>query len=228
MITKLGSSLFIASVTLLALNFHTNIFSSANQEWFENHEVYKYGERYVVARLIEAQQNGVFSKSGLVGGYTNTRSHHRIYTQNQALRDNQRFKTYKSQIGGQAITFATIDRITPFTNQRNIQLFRLGTATLTAIVLSLFILWLYVSFGFGSAVIVLISTLFSQWITVYGNNIFWSLWSFYLPFVTTLMLLYIQQKKHNQSSSFFILSCSYQFLSNVSTLGMNTLQPRLS
>ncbi len=136
--------LFTISVMLLTVNFYNNTFKSANQKWFEYFERYqirKYGERYVVARLIKAKEDGIFSKGGLVGKYSNTDNHHKIYTENIELKDNQRFRIYNSQIGGQAITFAIIDKITPFSNKTNIELFRLITSFLTATVFSLIILW---------------------------------------------------------------------------------------
>ncbi len=213
--------LFTISVMLLTVNFYNNTFKSANQKWFEYFERYqirKYGERYVVARLIKAKEDGIFSKGGLVGKYSNTDNHHKIYTENVELKDNQRFSTYNSQIGGQAITFAIIDKITPFSNKTNIELFRLITSFLTATVFSLIILWFYLNFGLSSAIVVFISTLFSKCITGFGGNMFWCLWSFYLPFITVLFLFHFENKgKIILSKLFHLLLFSAVFIKCVYT-----------
>jgi len=229
-----GATLFAISAILLAVNFYANVLKSANQTWFENHQMVDYGENLVVARLILAQKKGVFSKAGLGGRYSNTMSHHNFYTDNIELRGKQaHYMIYKSQIGGQGVMFAIIDKMTSFSNSTNIKQFRLFTSFLTAIAFSLIVLWFYLNFGLGCALFVLITTLFSQWITVFGRNIFWSLWAFYLPFVTTLFLLYLEEKGVSISGKLFqiilflsvFLKCFYTGYEYITTALVMMLVP---
>ena len=60
---------------------------------------------------------------------------------------------------------------------------------LTALILTALIAWFYGEFGLTVALFVLASALFSQWLTVFGRNLWWSLWSFYLPMVALLYYL---------------------------------------
>ena len=110
--------------------------------------------------------------------------------------EKEHFDTYDSQTGGQALMFVLLDKASPFSNKTNIKLFKLITSLLTSLVFSLIILWFFENFGLGTALITLALLLFSQWITLFGRNLWWSLWSFYTPFIAVLILLSIENKKN--------------------------------
>jgi hypothetical protein len=51
------------------------------------------------------------------------------------------------------------------------------------------IAWFFLEFGWLTALIVLVTMLGSMWITYYGRNLFYSLWTYFLPMVAILFLL---------------------------------------
>jgi len=53
---------------------------------------------------------------------------------------------------------------------------------LFALTLAIIIVWFNLEFGKVSFVTVLLTTIFSQWVTVFGRNLWWVMWAFYLPF----------------------------------------------
>lgn len=187
--------------TILTLGFYYNFWNASNQEWF-NHFQYD-SESLVVGRLAVAERNGIFSKGGLMGRYhkisrikDNNLYQYEVYANHLEVEKEHFFDTYNSQTGGQALTFVLIDRISPFSNITNIKIFKLLTSILTAFVFSLILLWFFENLGLGTALITLILILFSQWITVFGRNLYWSLWSFYIPFITILTALSIENKNN--------------------------------
>jgi hypothetical protein len=72
-------------------------------------------------------------------------------------------------------------------------------------VLTLIILWIYYQFGLISALIVLITTVYSQWITVFGRNLWWVTWSFYLPIITSIYILHYEDKRGKYSNKFSVI-----------------------
>jgi hypothetical protein len=56
------------------------------------------------------------------------------------------------------------------------------------------IAWVYRNFGFMASAVTFIFTFLSSWLVLFGGNgLWWSLWSFYAPFIIMLLLL---EKKH--------------------------------
>jgi hypothetical protein len=65
--------------------------------------------------------------------------------------------------------------------------------------------------------------------TVFGKNLWWSMWSFYLPFVASLLILN-NQKKYNNFSIFFIfiavfIKCLYNGYEYITTTLLMMLSP---
>ena len=85
--------------------------------------------------------------------------------------------------------FAFLDTIVPLSPSIKLTLFHILTALLTALILTLVVLWFYHEFGLLVAMSVLASMVFSQWLVVFGRNLFWSLWAFYVPMVVIMYLL---------------------------------------
>lgn len=187
-------------VTVLTLGFYNNFWNAANQKWFDG---FQYdSESLIVGKLILADQDGILAQGGLLGRFHKIPEvkdinlyQYDIYKNNLDI-DNLKFNTYNSQTGGQAFIFVLLDSISPFSNITNIKIFKLLTSILTAFVFSLILLWFFENFGLGTALIILTLILFSQWITVFGRNLYWGLWSFYIPFITVLTILSIENKKN--------------------------------
>ncbi len=191
---------------LLTLNFYTNVFRSAKAEWFNTFQLDS--ESLTVARLARTQEEGMWSDGGLQGRFygktypdslnENTYQYHRYYHGPDSAK--VKYSTYKTEIGGQAMMFAVLDDITPFTNARSYEFFRLVASFLSALAFTVFLYWVLQSFGAFTCCLLLLLILYSGWITVFGRNIFWGLWSFYVPFLTISLWLHRHSSKPNNGT----------------------------
>ena len=112
----------------------------------------------------------------------------------------QVYSVYKSQTGFQAFFFSLLDRLSPLIPKWNLRLFRGLMALLLALTLSFFILWIYREFGWFAALLVFITTLLSPWITLFGRNLLYFTWAFYLPMVLTGFYLAWEKRKGKPSN----------------------------
>ena len=189
--------LFLVSVLLLATSFFNNRFQIVDQNWFDNHQ--KDTESLVIGRMVKAKRDVIFSAGGLTGQITGIQgkketdrlqwSGGTVDGQYQAYYNDlgfTSFNPYFSQIGFQAITFSFIDKILPLSPSLYIIILKILNASLFSLVLSLIVFFFYLEFGLFSAILVLLTTLFSQWITVFGRNLWWVMWAFYLPFLASI------------------------------------------
>lgn len=195
----------------LFLSYSVNLWRISPADLFHGFE--KAPEGLVVGRLIKADHDGVLSGGGFTGITYNTDSlgneedavnkyrvrQHDIYLTDKPLPE--KFFSYKSQSGGQAIVYSCIQQISPLTNSANMQLFRVINSLLTALCFVLFLAWCYRNFGFISSLVTFILLLLSPWLNVFAHNLWWSLWSFYLPFLTVLLLLDKKHRQHNVSDT---------------------------
>ncbi len=184
------------SILFLFFGFLFNVWHVAEQEWFNGHQ--RDTESLVIGRMVKSRQDGIFSAGGLNGaGITNNVQQDWI-SSNQI--DNQyaaylnrgsfdEFSTYMSQPGGQGIAFSLLDRLLPLSPQIKLWSFYVLTALLSAIALTAIIGWFYEEFGGWVAIFVIGSAVLSQWLTVFGKNLWWSLWAFYLPMIVVMYFL---------------------------------------
>lgn len=205
----------VLSTLILLLAFQRNFYRSVNEGWFESFQ--KEAECLVIGRLSLAQRSSIFSKGGLTGMYNDTtlvtnavvqqyinyyknkkdihKYQYQIYFEELDAKEKD-FETYNSQIGGQAIMLSFLDKILPFTNYKKYKTYQFLTSFLTSIVFSLFLGWVLNSFGIFTYFITLLFMVLSPWLIVFGRNLWWSLWSFYLPFV---LMLYLLKYEHNSN-----------------------------
>ena len=187
---KLKSDIVFLSMAtiLLFLGFQGNFYGVANEYSF--HSFQQDTESYVIGKLILAQETGLFYKGGQIGLFlgeykANHNSHYDIYL-NELKPDKEGFWFYHSHPGANAAIFVLLDKISPFGKLWNLRIFWMISAFLSALAFSFFLLWAKQNFGLKAAIIVLILLIFSHWITIFGRNLFWALWSFYIPFLTFL------------------------------------------
>lgn len=201
--------LFVVFIVLF-LSYTVNLWKISPPEYFTGFE--RAPEGLVVGRLIKAEKDGIFSEGGLTGiAYDYDKEEfatetgaidryrilqHTIYLNNDSAP--QEFWAYRSQTGGHAILYSLIQKVSPLKHSQNLQLFRIINSALTAFLFVLFIGWCYRNFGFKSSLVVFLLLLFSPWVNIFSHNLWWSFWSFYLPFVTMLLLL---EKRHNNPHS---------------------------
>ncbi len=152
-------------------------------------------EIYVLGRLVKSHQDGIFSAGGLLGiGDVSKYSVDGKVIQNQYKKyfngtNFVEYWTYKSHPGFQGIAFSLFDALTDFTPARNLAIFRISVSLLLSVILAAFTLWLVDELGWLASLFVVLFILASKWFTLLGGNIYWSLWTFYLPLAVFSFLL---------------------------------------
>ena len=189
-------AIWVISIGFLFFGFFSNLWHVAEQQWFDTHQ--RDTESLIVGRMVKSRQDGIFSVGGLTGAGVTTNIQQDWISENQI--DNQyaaylnrgsfdKFSPYMSQPGGQGMIFSLFDRLIPLSSQIKLWSFYVLTALLSATALTFIVNWFYEEFGGWVAVFVLCSAVLSHWLTVFGKNLWWSLWAFYLPMLVVMSLL---------------------------------------
>lgn len=185
--------MFLLSFSLLFLGFYRNQWQMARPKKFSAFQ--KDVESYVIARLVLTRQSRILASGGLLGwGDVNPEDVNEADYQHQydVYFNNLSFETYlakESHPGFQGILFSILDRSSPFTPAVNLRLFRMFTAGLFAMILAGIIIWFRQELGWLAALFVLFSILASQWMTLFGRNLFFVSGFFYLPMLVLLLRL---------------------------------------
>lgn len=197
-------SLWLVSILLLFFGFYANTWHVAHQEWFDTHQ--RDTEGLIMGRMVKSRQDGIFSAGGLNGYGTFEKVDQQWITSSQV--ENQysaflnrlsfdEYGTYKSQPGGQGMIFSLLDKLLPLSPALKLKFFYLLTALLSAIALTAIIGWFCEEFNWIVALFVLASAVFSHWLTVFGKNLWWSMWAFYLPMI--VVLYYLKQNRDTEN-----------------------------
>lgn len=154
-----------------------------------------------MGRLVESRQNGIFSHGGLLGrGDFNlyraddgTYNYQKIYErQYDAYLKKQTFSEYGrygSQSGMQAMFFGALDKLSPFTPVENMRIYRVITSLTFALVIGYLLFWFLTEFGWTAALLALVTTIASPWLTLFGRNLFYFPTFFYIPIVAVTFYL---------------------------------------
>lgn len=195
--------LFILASSLLFLGFYRNQWQMVRPKKFSLFQ--KDVEAYVIARMVLTRQSQLISDGGLLGwgDVIPGDIHEEDYQyQYDTYLKGLSFQTYwskKSHPGFQGIFFSILDRLSPFSPTNNLRLFRMLASGLFAVTLTGLILWFYQEIGWLSALFALGSIILSQWMTLFGRNLFFFSWIFYLPMVV-LLFRFQSERKGNQLS----------------------------
>ena len=191
---KIG--IWVVSIILIFAGFYTNTWRVAEEQWFKNHQ--RDTEGHIMGRMVKSRQHGILSAGGLNGDGIvtivdkDTGATSKVVNQYKAYFDGltfDTFSTYNSQPGGQGMIFSLFDRIIPFSTTVKLWIFWGLTSLLSAFTIAYLIGWFYDEFGGWVGIYVLCSVILSQWLTVFGRNLWWSLWAFYLPMIFVLYFL---------------------------------------
>ena len=189
-------AIWALSIGLLFFGFFSNAWRVADQNWFDTHQ--KDTEAHIMGRMVKSRQDGIFSAGGL-NGWGTAKSNDAEWIPSTELGPQytaylyklsfDEYSPYMSQPGGQGILFSLFDRLIPVSPQIKLWSFYVLTALLSAIALTAIIGWFYEEFGGWVAIFVIGSAVLSQWLTVFGKNLWWSLWAFYLPMIAVMYFL---------------------------------------
>lgn len=207
-------SICLFSILLFSIGFYSNCWHVAKRQWFLNHQ--RDSESLIVGRMVKSRQDGIFSAGGLTGvGICNNFDQsnssppiHILKSLDQWLTRSQvqyqyiayingltfdAYLVYMSQIGGQGMLFSLLDHFIPLSPKAKLESFYILTSILSAVALTMIMLWFFWEFGLCVAIFLVTSTVLSQWIVVFGRNLWWSIWAFYLPMI--LILYYLKHKR---------------------------------
>lgn len=165
----------------------------------------EYSECLAIGRIGRSEKEGVFSNGGLPGiNYNvatvppNSDIWFEVYLKQRPeyLADKipDSYQVYCSQTGGEFVLYSVLQRILPFDNPTKLEIFYCINAILCALCFTLLLGWIFRSFGLISAIVVLLLTVMSSWITLFSSCLWWSLWASYIPFVTMLLVLEYNHK----------------------------------
>jgi len=185
---------------LLFLGFYRDQWQMARPKKFSSFQ--KDVEAYVIGRLVLSREQGIFSNGGLLGwgDVDGTKMNdigdkdyqHQYDTYLNGLSFNS-YLAKESHPGFQGIFFSALDRISPMASGFNLRLFRILASGLFAVILAGVILWFSWELGWLPAIFVLISILISQWMTLFGRNLFFVSGLFYLPMLLLLFRLFREE-----------------------------------
>lgn len=169
-------------------------------------------ESYILARMVQARQHGLLAAGGLLGwgDLQSSKITDADYLhQYDAYLTGASFTSYtvkQSNPGFQGLFFSLLDQLSPFAPAQNLRLFHALAAGLFALTLTGLCLWFLLEFGALAGGFVLAACLTSQWITLFGRNLFFFSWVFYLPLLVLLFWLRAETDgKPRSESGLFVL-----------------------
>lgn len=225
--------LFLLAFLLLFLGFYRNQWNVVRDKKFSLFQ--KDVEAYVIARLVLTRQSGLLAYGGLLGwgdvdpADVNEDDYQYQYDMYLTGGSFQSYLAKESHPGFQGIFFSILDRISPMSSTNNLRIFRMLAAGTFAVILAGLVVWFFQEFGWLPALFVMGSILTSQWMTLFGRNLFFVSGLFYLPMLLLLLRLQKQDTGNplSQGSLFWLvfltvlLKClfnGYDFI--LPTLGM--------
>jgi hypothetical protein len=203
------ATLFLGSTILLFLGFYRNQWGVVPNDEFA--EFQHDSESLVLGRIVESRQNGLFAHNALLGwgdadpidlADDDYLHQYEIFLSAQGF---QSYSLYKSASGGQALLLSALHDLSPFPPAIDLRNFRGLVALLLAASVSLFIAWLGHEFGAFTALVVAATTLVSQWITLFGRNLFYFIWASFVPLA--VMAWYLAGATRRQRISDWGLAC---------------------
>lgn len=206
--------LSILIVALLTFTYFTNSFHIVAEKNFRNFD--ECDEINVTARLALSEKYGLFSQSMFNGWFydssENSNIHNRYIEQRNIYYGNkdgkvENYISYMSQPAGQSFLFGILKKVLPLSNKKKLEIFQFLNCLLLSIFFTIILNWVLENFGRVSALICFLFLILSPILTLMAKSLWWSLWSFYVPFVTSLLLFQSGYSKNN-INIFLIMSVS--------------------
>ena len=187
-----NSLYFMIVAIVLTINFKTNVFSSADDSFFDYFQLDS--ESLIVGRLLLTEENGLTEHAYFLGwvhsepdNANKYRFQYEAYNQGLGFTN---YEGYYSQPGIQAFVFGIICKITGWSGYDALNKLRWIVSFFTALAFSMFLYWVFLNWGLATTTGMFVCIIFSQWITVYGRNLFWVLSAYYIPLLTALFWLH--------------------------------------
>lgn len=179
----------LITILILTPGFYRNEWQAAGRKLFFDWRTTQ--ERMVLARLVQSRQSDIFSYGALLGAWDPASPSMKLDAQQIYLENGQleTYIPYTSHPALQGVLFGLFDQVFDLRPKLNLNLFHGAVSVLSAFVFGLLIYWIIIELGWSAGILTLLFIFFSDWITLFAGNIFWNLWSFYLPFVAVSLYL---------------------------------------
>lgn len=195
-------------VLVLFFAFYKNSFRAADPEWFSTYQ--EDSDLNVTGRIERTIQTGsAFSDHGFLGYPI----------------ENGAYYSYFRQIGLQGMYASLMQRFTGADLNDTIRYVRAFHSLALAVLLTVFLWWVWREFSASHAAAAFAVTLYSPWLTVSARNLYWATWLMFLPFILFLPLLRFYEKNGKYSHTvvfsaalvtvFLKSACGYEFISSI-------------
>jgi hypothetical protein len=146
-----------------------------------------------------------------------------------------RYEPYSSHFGLQGILYSIIDKILTKINidsKNRVFIYQAIASLLLAVILSAVVLLFYLELGIYPAIFLLFGLAGEQFLILIAKSLYWSFWTYYLPFFIAFVVHKLDEKYKNINFNYFYLSIftatffrsliGYEF---ISTVILATLSP---
>ena len=201
--------IFSLFVTLLFLSFRYNFFGAAGK-WRFNFN-FKWSEAYVVGKVLNSQLNPILDEQALlrINGHADITYKNYFHNETHNI-SSRKYSNYKSSFGIQGYIYAIID----FTLKRfekdpksRYQIMRAITGMGMSIVIAIFIFFIKFEFGLPTALFVLITTIYSNYLVLFASNLYWMFFIALAPFTLSWTYLKIYEDKNVTLSPLYFAIC---------------------
>ncbi|QJI20328.1 MULTISPECIES: hypothetical protein [unclassified Pseudomonas] len=195
-------ALFIFSMFMLTASFQYNFFGAAGERFFLSHQLDS--EALVVGAINKTQKYGFLSEGGYLGTFP-TNSYENYLRGSEPVGE---FRPYTSSAGVQGIFYIGADKalraIGVESGASRLNALRLFNSMSVAAVISVFAIIVCLEFGLFSSVFTVVVLSVSQWLVVFGDNLYWVFYLVLLPFVVSGVLLKIEEQGRDIGRALFI------------------------
>lgn len=197
----ISSILFALTVYFLYNGFVSNRWMVAGRSAFKYH--LNYDESAVLGRILESRKSGIFSHGALLGWVGKEEAPPAVWKDlpfmysYEAIENglgHTYYQVYRSTPGVIGVLLSFADRAFPGSEKNCVNVFRSFMAMGLAFVLGLIVLWACIEIGVVASLMLLLSLIVSVQLTLIGANLYWHLWTFYLPLALMLWLLRYRRK----------------------------------
>lgn len=211
------------AVLILVFSFYQNVFGIVTQIEFQNFQLDS--EALVLGGLAYSQQYGLRSSPFKLGF---TEDANWLKNNNVAWYEGTKinvWRPYVSQIGLQGWIFSVLERLFNTNNAVFIKWLRIGNSFLLAFCFVFLLVWVGQEFGLFQSIVLLVWIVLSPSITLFARNIYWVIWTSYLPMFVAGGMLWMQENRLINRPVvvyvvFFLVvlvkaACGYEYISSV-------------
>jgi hypothetical protein len=191
---------FFFCTAILFLGFYRNQWNVVREKKFREFQLDS--ESLVMARMVESRQHGLLAHNGLLGwgdvdpldlNQSDYEHQYEVFLSGVGFHS---YSLYKSASGAQAMILSAMQQISPFTPAIDLRNFRGLVALLLAAAISGYVVWTFHEFGLVTALFVATTAVLSQWLTLFGRNLFYFIWASFLPLA--LMAWFLDARARQQ------------------------------